>query len=261
MGVGLAGVALLAALMQSVLCETWDMKLPQSIVGIVDSCVTVPCGFQIPEIHEKDLLMNCSAGGVWFKDSIYGPVVFSEPKSQRNKIQGNVIGDLSKKNCTTTFHSIPKNYSGSYFFRLECIGDLKFTFKKGVIITTQPGMPPPQLTPVKQVSEGDLVTLNCSVPVPCSALPPSLTWLPKDIAWQDQTQIEQKADGLMVMTSTLTFIASVDHHNQSVSCCVSYPLTKGGQHQAVCNHPETQHPVFSQINSGVPQHTWSWSCL
>ncbi|XP_060915827.1 myelin-associated glycoprotein [Labrus mixtus] len=235
MGVGLAGVALLVALMRGVSCEIWTVTLPQSIMGILESCITIPCGFQIPENREKDLLMNCSTGVVWKKDSKYGPVVFSEVNPKSNKIQGMVFGDLKKKNCTTTFHSLPQNYSGSYFFRLECLGDFKYTFTKGVIIIAQPGMPPPQLTPVKQVSEGDLVTLQCSVPVPCSILPPSLTWLPRDITWQAQTQIEQKADGLMVMTSTLTFIASADHHNRSVACYVSYPLTKGGSTKPSAN--------------------------
>lgn len=35
---------------------------------------------------------------------------------------------------------------------------------------------PPKLTPVTQVSEGAQVRLQCSVPVPCSSLPPSITW-------------------------------------------------------------------------------------
>lgn len=42
----------------------------------------------------------------------------------------------------------------------------------------------------------------------------------------------QQSDGrVTIMTSTLTFIASADHHNQSISCSVSYPLTKGGSSQ------------------------------
>ncbi len=51
-----------------------------------------------------------------------------------------MVGDLTKKNCTTTFHSFPKNYSDVYFFRVDCQNTVKFTFSTGVIITVQPGM-------------------------------------------------------------------------------------------------------------------------
>lgn len=37
--------------------------------------------------------------------------------------------------------------------------------------------PRPKLTPVTQVAEGAQVRLQCSVPVPCPSLPPSITWL------------------------------------------------------------------------------------
>nr|XP_033492055.1 sialic acid-binding Ig-like lectin 12 [Epinephelus lanceolatus] len=90
-------------------------------------------------------------------------------------------------------------------------------------MTTSTELPPPELTSVSQVSEGAQVRLQCSVPVPCSVLPPSITWLPRDNSRQEQTQMQQTT-----MTSTLTFIATADNHNQSISCSVTYPLTKGG---------------------------------
>lgn len=31
----------------------------------------------------------------------------------------------------------------------------------------------------------------------------------------------------MTLTSTLTFIASANHHNQSITCAASYPLLNG----------------------------------
>lgn len=54
--------------------------------------------------------------------------------------QGQTLGDETKKNCTTVFYSIPKNYSDIYFFRLECLNRIKFTFLNGVYIIIQPGM-------------------------------------------------------------------------------------------------------------------------
>ncbi|XP_070702920.1 sialic acid-binding Ig-like lectin 14 [Pempheris klunzingeri] len=139
-----------------------------------------------------------------------------------------VDGDLTRKNCTTTFHGFTEDYNDTYFFRLECPNGLKFSFTKRVNITIQPGLPPPRLTSAAQVSEGGQVRLLCSVPVPCPILPPSLTWLPRDTSMQEDTQTQQSMDGQVTMTSTLTFVASARHHNQSISCSVSYPLTGGG---------------------------------
>ena len=39
---------------------------------------------------------------------------------------------------------------------------------------------------------------------------------------------KQSTDGSVIMTSTLTFMASADHHNQSILCSASYPLANGG---------------------------------
>ncbi|XP_049891327.1 sialic acid-binding Ig-like lectin 7 isoform X1 [Epinephelus moara] len=221
MGVGLAVVTLLIALMQGVSCKTWDVTLPQSISGISDSCVIVPCLFTLP-INEEPNIVNCS-GGVWRRGSISGPTVFSAHNPYNNILQGHMVGDLPKKNCTTVFHNFPKNFSDMYFFRLECTNHVKYTFSDGVNINVHPELPPPELTSVSQVSEGAQVRLQCSVPVPCSVLPPSITWLPRDNSRQEQTQMQQTT-----MTSTLTFIATANNHNQSISCSVTYPLTKGG---------------------------------
>ncbi|XP_022616733.1 myelin-associated glycoprotein-like isoform X2 [Seriola dumerili] len=227
MGVGLMLVALLIAVMQGVFSKTWDVTLPQSITSMTNSCVTVPCHFEVPDDQEANLL-NCSDRGLWRKGTLAGPIVLDSQNPFNNQVQGQVVGDLTKKNCTTVFSSFPKDYSDMYFFRLECLNTIKYTFSVGVMITFQPAPPPPTLTFVSQVSEGAQVRLQCSVPVPCSILPPSLTWLPRDTSRQEDTQMLQTADGHMMMTSTLTFVATADHQNQSIVCSVSYPLSKGG---------------------------------
>ncbi|XP_039676158.1 myelin-associated glycoprotein isoform X2 [Perca fluviatilis] len=230
MGVGLAVVILLTALMQGVFCQIWGVTLPKSIMGLSDSCVTVPCRFQIPNNEEANIL-NCSDGGIWRKGSMAGPFVFNARTPHSNTIQGLILGDLTKKDCTTVFHSFSENYSDKYFFRLDCSNHVKFNFVDGVIITSLPEPPSPLLTTVNQVLEGAQVRLQCSLPVPCPALPPSVTWLPRD-SGQEQTQMQQSVeDGQTIMTSTLTFIASAEHHKQNISCSVSYPLTKGGSSQ------------------------------
>ncbi|KAM7373612.1 hypothetical protein PAMP_008452 [Pampus punctatissimus] len=228
MGVGSAVVTLLIILMQDIACKSWKVILPQSVTAISDSCVTVPCRFEIPKDQEANML-NCSRGGVWKKGNPLNSPVFSTNNVYSNVIHGHVPGDMLKKNCTTVFYNFPNNYSDIYFFRLECPNSLKFTFTNGVYIKGQPGPSPPVLTSVAETLEGiQVIRLQCTVPVPCVALPPTLTWLPRDDSRQEQTQILQNLEGQTTMVSTLTFIASANLYNQSIVCSVSYPLTKGG---------------------------------
>lgn len=227
MGVGLAVVTLHIALMQGVFSKDWGVTLPKSIMGINGSCITVPCLFEVPNEQDANIL-NCSNSVIWKKGSIFGPDVFTAHNPFTNTLPGQIVGNLTKKNCTTVFHNFPKNYSDMYFLRLDCKNPVKYTFSTGINIVAQPGLPPPTLTPVSQVSQGAQVRLKCSVPVPCSILPPSLTWFPRDNSRIEDTQMQQNENGQTTMTSTLIFTASADHHNRSITCSVSYPLTKGG---------------------------------
>uniref|UniRef100_A0A4W6FPD5 Si:ch211-171h4.5 n=1 Tax=Lates calcarifer TaxID=8187 RepID=A0A4W6FPD5_LATCA len=229
MDVGLTLVSLFIAVMQGVFCKTWDVTLPQRIVGISHSCITVPCHFEVPNEHEAGVL-QCTDSGVWRKGNMTGPFINSlnSQSPLNNVVQVHVVGNLTQKNCTTVFYNFPKDYNNIYFFRLQCPNEVKYNFAKGVSITVQTAPSAPLLTSVNQISEGAQVRLQCSVPVPCSVLPPSLTWLPQDSSRQEETEMLQNVDGQRIMMSAVTFTASADHHNQSIVCSVSYPLFEGG---------------------------------
>lgn len=54
-------------------------------------------------------------------------------------LQGRVVGNVTQKDCTTLLHNFPSNYSDVYFFRLECVETLKYTFTDPVNILAYPG--------------------------------------------------------------------------------------------------------------------------
>ncbi|XP_077937455.1 uncharacterized protein LOC120827000 isoform X3 [Gasterosteus aculeatus] len=110
--------------------------------GIADSCLEVPCRFNIP-IKEEANIVNCSGGVVWQKGRLGGPAVFNAQHPHANAIQGELVGDPTKKNCSTTFHNFPKNQSGIFFFRLNCLNHVKYNFHEGVVIDIQAEPPPP----------------------------------------------------------------------------------------------------------------------
>uniref|UniRef100_A0A665U4G4 Si:ch211-171h4.5 n=1 Tax=Echeneis naucrates TaxID=173247 RepID=A0A665U4G4_ECHNA len=217
MGVGLTVLAVLITVMKG-------RCLPR-IVSITNSCVTIPCHFEVPESQEANLL-KCSNGGNWKRGHIHSP-----PQHRAIWFHlGQIIGDLTKKNCTTVFFSFPTDYSDVYFFRLDCDDPLKFTFNKGVIIHSQPEPPEPTLADVGRISEGSSVMLQCSAPVLCPILPPSLSWTHLG-SYNDLGRKTQQ----WMMTSTLTFIASAHHHQLSVGCSASYPRTRGGSTTSFAN--------------------------
>ena len=52
--------------------------------------------------------------------------------------KGELIGDLTKKNCTTVMSNFSNIHNDSYFFRLDC-PMVRFTFHNAVNIITQTG--------------------------------------------------------------------------------------------------------------------------
>uniref|UniRef100_A0AAV2K1J9 Ig-like domain-containing protein n=1 Tax=Knipowitschia caucasica TaxID=637954 RepID=A0AAV2K1J9_KNICA len=216
-------LVVVCAVMQGATGKQWTVTVPQRIMGVVGSCISVPCSFHVPDSFAAEL-KNCSGGAIWRKEKLY---IYS----------GHLLGDLRLRNCTTVFNHFTKEQSGSYFFRLDCPkSTLKFTFEEGVHITVTTAPPsPPSLSAMSHVTSvplGGLVRLRCVAMAPCPNLPPSLTWSAPESVRKESTRILQTPDGQMMVNSTLTFKAAMQHHNKTVTCSVSYPLSAGGSSEA-----------------------------
>ncbi|KAK7887006.1 hypothetical protein WMY93_026627 [Mugilogobius chulae] len=202
-------VLLLGFLLHSDQCDKFKATLPQNIKALQGSCVTIPCSFLIEKTHKENLNSKCKA--VW-KDINDNTLL--DPKQE--------TGDLTQKNCTTTFHEISPQHNQKYFFRLDCNNALQFTFKEsGVIIQVKAAPPILKLTPpTVSVSEGESVSVQCSAPVPCLSLPPTLTWSP--VLGHIQETLQEQQDKTYVKVSTLTFTASHLHHKNNITCSAVY---------------------------------------
>lgn len=86
--------------------------------------MTIPCSFDIKSIYDNDLDDTCEA--IW-RNAETNEVVFQSSESNKNK--GELKGNLRDKDCTTTLNTVSENSDKSYYFRLECITDLKYNFK------------------------------------------------------------------------------------------------------------------------------------
>ncbi|XP_071376420.1 sialic acid-binding Ig-like lectin 5 [Centroberyx affinis] len=225
---GALRLLLIGCLLQGSLCQTFEAFMPQTIAVLSGSCVTIPCSFNIAERFTSDLDNTCTA--IW---RIGGDEVFgtSDPTEQqaRQRLHGEVTGDLIKKDCTTTLNNMTTDYSGEYFFRLQCQNNLKYTFPDTTVnIVVEAAPPSPTLTPSRlEMKEGSSVSLSCSAAAPCPSLPPTLTWTPR--LGKSQETLKENQDKTKVMTSVLTFTASRLHDGQTISCTALYNQQAGSK--------------------------------
>uniref|UniRef100_A0A3B3RZD8 Ig-like domain-containing protein n=1 Tax=Paramormyrops kingsleyae TaxID=1676925 RepID=A0A3B3RZD8_9TELE len=170
------------------------------------SCVLIPCTFQIPSKQENNLKAPV---GMWWsnKGAPNAKIVFFSNKTQ-NDIQGNITGNLFKKNCTTVLNNILMKWTGNFSFRIE------------------DSPPSPQVTInrdiMKEGDSGDSVTLTCSAPAPCPSLPPTLSWTPR--LSDSVTVFQENDDHTKNGSSVMTFTASHLLHKQEVKCTAVYRL-------------------------------------
>ncbi|XP_035760206.1 sialic acid-binding Ig-like lectin 14, partial [Neolamprologus brichardi] len=113
---------LVSSQLQGALCRTFNIEMPQKINVLRGSCVTIPCSFDVERRFENNLDDSCKA---YWSDS---PSFTTE--NAKLKPTKEMTGDLTKKDCTTTFNNASYLQSAKYYFRLECNNGLKYTFKQ-----------------------------------------------------------------------------------------------------------------------------------
>ncbi|CAI5662129.1 unnamed protein product [Oreochromis niloticus] len=186
--------------------------MPPKINVLRGSCVTIPCSFDVHSKFEKYLDDTCKA--YWIG------------KNLKLTATKNMTGDLTKKDCTTTFKNASLLQTAKYYFRLECNNALKYIFTGGVHISLIDDPPSPTLTPsTLEVKEGTSVSLTCSAPAPCWSHPPALTWTPN--LGQSQETLQENQDKTKVKTSVMSFTASHLHHGNKISCTAVYRKQDG----------------------------------
>lgn len=102
-------------------CDMFEVSLPQTVEVLSGSCVTIPCSFEIQRKYEKHVHGSCK--GLWVD------LKSSDPRlTDTNPVMGNI----TEKDCTTTFYNIQPDHSNMYNFRLDC-NNLKYTFKEASV--------------------------------------------------------------------------------------------------------------------------------
>ncbi|MCI4388635.1 hypothetical protein PGIGA_G00088350 [Pangasianodon gigas] len=99
-------IIIVCFLFQGVLCREFSISLPESVEALRGLCVLIPCRFEIEEQYDADFQTDRT--GIWTKDGTdrNNNKVFNSKVTKENKIEGEIIGDLHMKNCTTIFYNI-----------------------------------------------------------------------------------------------------------------------------------------------------------
>ncbi|XP_030250475.1 sialic acid-binding Ig-like lectin 5 [Sparus aurata] len=220
-------VLLNGCLLQTALCGTTEVFIPKTIEVLSGSCVTIPCSFDVETRYESDVGGTCRA--LWKSDK--QTVVFNSSNPKSSTIQGELKGDLTRKDCSTTLNNMRPEHSKEYFLRVQC-NNFRHSFlnhKLHIAVTDVP--PAPTLTPsTLKVEEGTSVSLKCSAPAPCLSHSPALTW--SSSLGHIQESLQENQDRTKVQTSVLTFTASHLHHGKEISCTAVYNKQDGSSQSA-----------------------------
>uniref|UniRef100_A0A3B4YGA9 Ig-like domain-containing protein n=1 Tax=Seriola lalandi dorsalis TaxID=1841481 RepID=A0A3B4YGA9_SERLL len=202
-----------------VLCQVFEVTILKPIKALSGSCVTIPCSFDIEKLYKKHLDKTCRA--IWRRKSNDQDVFNS---AEQTKINGELKGKLTEKDCTTTLSNIVPDTSNTFYFRLESNDCVFSNSSKCNFLPADP--PSPTLTPsTLEETEGTSVRLKCSAPAPCLSQPPTLTWTPG--LGDSQETPQENQDKTKVVTSVLTFTASHLHHGKTISCTATYNKQDG----------------------------------
>ncbi|XP_073669961.1 sialic acid-binding Ig-like lectin 14 [Paramisgurnus dabryanus] len=218
----------------SVWCGDWSISLPEKIEALRGSCVTINCTFDINNTYDKDL--TDSAAGVWLKDEHKdnNNIVFNSSNFNLS-FKGKITGKLKDKNCTTTFYDVTSNHGGTFYFRIEGNGGLKWTYEpKCVSIAVIDSPPNPTVQMFKdqmkvevheEVLEGSSMCLRCSAKTLCSSSPPTLTWSSTDrLHLNESSRLQLDQQNQTEIISDLNFTATHLQHRVTFICTITYQL-------------------------------------
>ncbi|XP_012988723.2 myelin-associated glycoprotein [Esox lucius] len=199
--------------------------MPERLVVLSNSCVQIPCTFDIPEDKRNDFKNTVKISGVWIKDYHkvdLKNVIFNSSKND-NRYQGKITGNMSQKNCTTVFFNVTTSYTNKYYFRIESKPYSATDHEKYVQINVQDSPEQPDMTFLGDIKEGTPVSLNCSAVAPCPEHPPKLIWtLPTNSTFENQ--IQENTNQTITVLSTVIFIPSYHHNDKNITCTAVYPV-------------------------------------
>uniref|UniRef100_A0A3Q4GHY5 Ig-like domain-containing protein n=1 Tax=Neolamprologus brichardi TaxID=32507 RepID=A0A3Q4GHY5_NEOBR len=218
-------------LASSVVSSSWTAAVPSSVKGLLGSCVVIPCSYNYPEPSKSPQTFT----GIWYNDN--DQVVCHSDASQtldqfRNRTK--LLGDLSKKNCSLMIDDLQQSDGGTFYFRIEITDYDKYSYKNNKVSIS-----------VKEVKEGENMSVSCSVFHSCPTYPPSFIW---SHSGEQHDQTQQLHEGQWNSTSTLTFHPNRSDPNKPLKCKITYHRgLKNSCKDIPCPDMYNNSPVYGNV--------------
>ncbi|XDV24460.1 hypothetical protein PO909_028619 [Leuciscus waleckii] len=220
---------LTGCLIQGVFCG-FSISLPKRVEALKGSCVFIPCTFDIDQQYVTELTEDVKR--IWYKDVKPPTVVFDSSSPDTASLKGEIFGTPTEKNCTTRFDNVHQSDEGSYYFRVEGSGGLKYNYYKvEIAVINSPPEPTVSLfkdqqkvKEVKEVTEGSSVNLRCSTKIFCSSRPANLTWSSSPEHLLNESVTQQQRQEQTELISDLIFTVTHRHHLATFTCTVTHQL-------------------------------------
>ncbi|XP_030606567.1 sialic acid-binding Ig-like lectin 5 [Archocentrus centrarchus] len=187
-----------AALWRGVQAVSPVPSVPDRVQALVGSCVVIPCSFTPPAPHPArgrkqrvDVRLRFRGGGPFFP--LRSTAFNSQDKGQVSRdFQGraSLFGKIAEGDCSVKIEQIREDDPQVFEISLKTGDDLLWgkprSFNLDVIDTPEA----PVISGLLSATEGQLVTLNCSVNYHCPSTPPALQWM-----WERGSQLNRTQPG------------------------------------------------------------------
>ncbi|XP_035241358.1 sialic acid-binding Ig-like lectin 5 isoform X2 [Anguilla anguilla] len=206
---------ILAGRVLRALCVTWKLNVPKTISAVRGTCVVIPCQ---TGPHTR---------AVWYQyHSLRWPKVYDglNPGSVLNEFRErtSVLGSPRQGNCSLRIDAVRQADDGvSLYAWINPDESSSQQFHKQTVALKVTGIEVPQISIQGPMTEGSLVSLNCSVPHSCPTSPPALVWagLPEGHA-SSVTTAADVPRGVWVSVATASWRASGRDNGRMVACSV-----------------------------------------
>ncbi|XP_034057066.1 vascular endothelial growth factor receptor 1-like isoform X2 [Gymnodraco acuticeps] len=221
-------------------------------------CVVIPCSFTTDKSFTPQHI-------VWYKcdksesKCVDSDIIFQTKEKNDVHTQGRVSllePDVSQRNCSIFINNLTESDSGGYQLRVIKSETDGFTFSRKTTVTVK-GLTQKPSVMIPALTEGQPTTLTCTAPGLCSGSDPKFTWTWRGAGEKD-SQITGnitalKTEDLTAVTqrhsSTLTFNPSAEHHNNNVTCEVSFRNNITAEETVTLNVTYLKKPVITGVTT------------
>ncbi|XP_045921201.1 B-cell receptor CD22-like [Micropterus dolomieu] len=186
---------------------------PQNMEALSGSCLQTPCNFSV----KQGDFTGMSIFGVWINQNSNLFPTYDITTDKNDPM--NIIGELSKKNCTTLISNLLTNLTNTYFLRIQ-----NFACNDPLQINVTDSPPSPRIEIPADLKEKQSVTITCSASTPCPHSPPKLTW---NLQQDSHSNTEENTDRTFTTKIQETITLSDQHDGYNITCSARYPVNEG----------------------------------